>query len=290
MKILLTNRSGKITGKLLNEKLEGKLVLKSKSTTNPINFNFKTTNNDILIRWGVATPVNFNGLQINDFGIGIAGNKLDTRKLMIKKGLGENVPKTFSIINGRINENAFNYLPLVIRPLRHFGGRNFFFATTKQDALQKIKKINTGYASEFINKNKEYRVFCVSGYVIAVTEKIPENLQNPSLTWNHSKGSVFYNVRWDSWPMDVVKLALNAISYTKLDFGAVDIIVKNEIPFFLEINTQPALISNYRITCHITSLNWLIDAYNKFNQKPFNSQQINNWKDAIHPIIFKKGK
>ena len=66
--------------------------------------------------------------------------------------------------------------PIVIRPRKHAQGRNIYLCNNKKETLEAIQKCGEdGYASNFVDKVKEYRVAVVQGRAVWVAEKTPGN-------------------------------------------------------------------------------------------------------------------
>lgn len=140
--------------------------------------------------------------------------------------------------------------PAVLRPDHHAQGEFLYIvknAKELEECLEELLKAGkTGwYASEIIKKDKEFRVFIVSGRAVWVAEKQVED--KTQFAWNVEKGGKFVNVRFSKWPLKAVKACIDAFLATGLDFGAVDVIVSDKgSPYVLEINSAPTITSPYR--------------------------------------------
>lgn len=177
-----------------------------------------------------------------------------------------------------------------MRPIKHTAGNDFYLVNDPYELVDAINNIDgEWYASEFINKSKEYRVFLVQGKVVNITEKVPHNPGLP--IWNVATGNCeFINVKWSDWPLDVAEQAMLAFALSELDFGAVDIIVDtNGIPYVLEVNSAPAmpLLSDgsisYRMKCLAKGIDYIIGTDSK---EPLPTTQVTTWKDVVHPAIY----
>ncbi len=99
--------------------------------------------------------------------------------------------------------------------------------------------------TKFIPKSNEFRVHVFRGKVIDYIEKKKALTENRNETFNKyissiNSGWVFSrtNVR----DIDSVRaIAIKAVAALGLDFGAVDIVYENGLPFVLEVNTAPGL-------------------------------------------------
>lgn len=101
----------------------------------------------------------------------------------------------------------------------------------------------------------EYRVHVFKDKILDVTKKRRRNItetsdyiKNLSNGWVYCRDNVII-------PDSVTKLAKDAVRVLGLDFGAVDILLKQETPYVLEINTAPGLQG--------TTLNKYIEEFNK---------------------------
>lgn len=97
----------------------------------------------------------------------------------------------------------------------------------------------------FINKSNEYRVHVFRGQVIDFIEKKrmasdrrPENF-SPYIS-SVERGWVFSRMGVNK-PSNVEQMAIKAVNALGLDFGAVDIVVTDNSPIVLEVNTAPGL-------------------------------------------------
>jgi hypothetical protein len=171
---------------------------------------------------------------------------------------------------------------LVVRPYSHFGGSNTYLASCANSLDSAIRNCGTGwYASEFIPKVKEFRAFVAQGRVAYIVEKIVPDTS--AIAWNVHQGGRFENVRYDEWNLRVAKIAVEAFNLTSLDFGAVDIIVDSENkPYVLEINSAPAMTSEYWTTCVAKVFDYIIA--NGKDRIPLITDR-GNWRKFIHPAI-----
>ena len=171
----------------------------------------------------------------------------------------------------------------IIRKANHAGGRFLRKRYTYKGLLKYASKWKDYYISPYIEKTNEYRVFVVNSRVAAISEKIPSDPN--AIAWNHRAGSVFKNVRWGSWPLDVAHKAVKANNLFGLDFSAVDLMVdKDGNSYVLELNTGPTLSSSYVISkmakCLLHSL-----TEDEVFEIP---EDIDSYKDIIHPAALSK--
>ena len=175
--------------------------------------------------------------------------------------------------------------PIVIRPRKHAQGRNIYLCNNPEEARAAVKKCgDDGYASNFVDKVKEYRVAVVQGRAVWVAEKTPGNKDD--LAWNVAKGGRFDNVRWDAWPLKVVRVAIEGFNLSTLDFGGVDVMVdKDGNATILEINSAPSLTSPYRQECFAKAFDWIIN--NDKNRIPL-VEARGGYSKFIHPALTDK--
>jgi glutathione synthase/RimK-type ligase-like ATP-grasp enzyme len=191
---------------------------------------------EMVFRWGTTSSVRNADTEINSS----AAIHLGSAKAAFRAKLaGEDLcPKTWFTPD----EVTF---PCIVRPAVHSQGRNLFVCRTAEELRRATRECGTGwYASELIEKKAEFRIYLAQGRVIGVGEKHPAN--ESAIAWNMAQGGTCKNVRWDLWPLKVVRISLDAFRLSGLDFGAVDIITdRQNKPYVLEINSAPTL-ANYR--------------------------------------------
>lgn len=206
-------------------------------------------------------------------------NKAKFRKKLADAGLA---PKTALSIKEFRNEQFF---PVIIRPAEHQRSENIYVAKDAWDIMETLPKVgNEFYISEKIEKVKEFRVMVVSGRIVWMIEKIPED--KGAISWGCVREGDFEYVGWDEWPKAVVENALRSFELSELDFGAIDIIVdKNWKAYALEINTAPFLTRYYAKTIGKAFKYIVENGRDRFPVHPFKG-----WRDAIHPAVSKEAK
>jgi glutathione synthase/RimK-type ligase-like ATP-grasp enzyme len=249
---------------------------------------------DLLIRWGCTSEFPYKSdsyITINDSkSIHAVGDKAESRKIMQENNIS--VPISFfnkkEITDYFCNTGLCNTdfdIPLLIgRPRTHHQGRNI----AQINNLDELDNDNISeYWSEFIDKDREFRVFVFFGKVIAVAEKIPTD--KTKIAWNKfGKGSSFVNVKWKEWPIEVCKEALKSSQLFNIDFCGVDVMLAYDKPYILEINSAHSLSSEYRQNCFTKAVNWLIDYVEENNEKPDNfvlDEIVTCYKQLIHPCM-----
>lgn len=105
--------------------------------------------------------------------------------------------------------------------------------------------------TEYIVKETEWRIHIIGGVVIDFARKIRDPNHQGEINWairNRAGGFIFARNSGEP-PQDVLDQALAAVRATRLDFGAVDVMVNKETrrrpnaeAFVLEINTAPGIM------------------------------------------------
>lgn len=241
----------------------------------------------LVIRWGCTSNL-MNKVPVLNTAEAIhrVSDKAGFRQLLwTKEEWREIIPFTF--FDGEeadASEELELGMKLFVRPKVHSQGKNAHVVSNEQEFQQAIEKCGPGwYASEFINKVAEYRVFAVCGRVVWVANKTPANPEIP--VWNVAQGGKFENVKWGSWNLKVCDAALKALEVSGLHFGGVDVMVdKNGKPYVIEINSAPSQTSPYRQQCVAKAFDYIVR-----NGKELLTvnNHFNNWKDYIHPGVWK---
>lgn len=192
----------------------------------------------VLIRWGTCRDIPYKNIIINKGkAISLASSKGKARKVMEEAGV-----KT-PILTEPIS------FPVIARPEMHMKGKDFNVLMNNEE-LNKFKLTHTNYYySTFIDKDHEYRVFCAHGKVLHIVEK-PRPIQN-SYCWNMEEENPWQVVPRSEIEYEVPYQSLLAVEAIGLDFGAVDVITKNNADgsevYVLEINTAPQLSAEYTL-------------------------------------------
>lgn len=233
-----------------------------------------------VFRWGTTSNVPSGKIINKASAIHKVFDKRGFRKLLSDNGMA---PRTWLDFGDLLD----NWMPLtesllgssgkvIIRPKNHEAGNDLVVSDSLSGVYKACQKFGEYYISEYIQKDKEYRVFFVSGRAVAVIEKIP--VDKNAVSWGCVTEGQFRYIPWSEWPIDVVKMALDSASLSGLDFGAVDIMYKDR-PYILEINTAPH-ISYYYGKCYALAFDYIIE------NGPAMIPYKDGWKGMIHPAIF----
>ena len=177
-------------------------------------------NIDFVFRWGCTSNVPVKNVINKAEAIHLIGDKTRFRRLL-RNEQPDLIPQTFFSMDEIMAEDKMG--PLIIRPKHHAQGRHVHLVRGPQELAEATRKCGEGwYASEYVDKAQEYRVFVSQGRAVWVAEKTPADPD--AIAWNVAKGGRFDNVRFDAWPLKVVRYAIEAFNHSGLDFGGVDVI------------------------------------------------------------------
>lgn len=191
-----------------------------------------------LIRWGNRVEAGTDGSTITynkSEAIARATNKKKSREIFMEKGVS--CPKLVTPTN--VTPNQF---PVIARPLVHSKGKNFITLRNVSEFQAHYNSHNGNwYYSEFIDKEREFRVHCAHGKVLAIMEK-PRAV---GIAWNRAQNhSIFIRVPQNEYRLNVCLEAIKSIEALELDFGGVDVMIKGDNAYVLEVNTAPTLNSS----------------------------------------------
>lgn len=220
-----------------------------------------------IVRWGSVAQRGSPDYVNSSEAVALARNKRLSRQR-----LGDLSPKTWYEIRDLV-------YPCVIRPRHHHGGVRFYVVRNRVQAERAVRLCRLGwYGSELIEKDREFRVFCLKGYVVAVSERFPN--ANGDVMWNLAKGGKMINVRHKEWPVGAAIVSLRAMERTGLDWGAVDIAIgKDGRALVFEMNTAPGLRNPFTLHQIATAL------VSGTPEKP--KEERRTWKSLIHPSLRK---
>lgn len=181
--------------------------------------------------------------------------------------------------------------PLILRPATHAQGRNLWLVNGMEELLNVVSQrpvvfANGWYASEFIDKVAEYRVYVVNGRVATVARKTPAD---PSaVAWNVAQGGRFDVVPYSQWHIPACEVAIKAFSYSGLDFSGVDVMVDRDgRAYVIELNSAPSLPHlsdgsvSYRQTIMAKCFKYIHENGTELEPAVFN----NGWRGVIHPAV-----
>jgi glutathione synthase/RimK-type ligase-like ATP-grasp enzyme len=198
--------------------------------------------NTIVIRWGTREEVATDKTTIvynQSKSIANATDKRLSRQMFIEHGVSTPVlvtPENFQE----------EYLPIIARPLVHSKGKNFIVLKTPAEFIRHYNTNQIGwYYSQFINKEREFRIHCAHSKVLAVMEK--SNPNNGNIAWNRAQNDTepFEYVSWtqvdEQGLKPVLEEAIKATAAIGLDMSGVDVMLCGGTAYVLEVNTAPTL-------------------------------------------------
>lgn len=237
---------------------------------------------DTCIRWGCTATVPTSHVINKASAIHTVNNKSNFRRLL-QTELPEITPGT--IWSPRDSSGPHPDAPLIVRPERHAQGRKLYVCHNRHELEAAFTRCgHNAYASQFIPKVAEYRVFMAQGRTICVAQKTPSNPMD--VAWNVARGGRFDNVRWDEWPLRAIKDSIAAFNLSDLDFGGVDVMVDNDgRSWILEINSAPSMTSEYRQRCFAKIFDWILIHPNKIYPL---TEQRGGYTKFIHPALSNK--
>jgi glutathione synthase/RimK-type ligase-like ATP-grasp enzyme len=241
---------------------------------------------DLVIRWGTTSNLPYKAKVLNEAkGIHWVADKATSRKIMADAGLAPETYLTFEEWYDAHNGMDFAGPiggPWVVRKNVHSQGKHLLFCHTNEEVEAACEVYGEGgyYISTFVDKVAEYRVLVGSGRVVWVAKKTPADPN--AVAWNVAQGGRFDNVRWGEWPLEAIRVAIEAWKLSGLDFGGVDVMVDADgRAYVLEINSAPSQTSPYRQECMAKYFDYIVEN----NADHFNVERYNDWKDVIHPAL-----
>lgn len=184
-----------------------------------------------LVRWDSRSGVHADK-EVNSFDAVI----LSRDKRRSRMALLELSPKTWFL-------KRDCQFPCIVRPKRHYGGHNFFFCHNRQEleaATRQLGGPGRWYASEFIAKTDEFRVFVINGEAFKIVRRFRKDA-DPEKPWNAHNGGLSRRIKPEHWPANLANVAELAAERLGLDLCAVDVIAKDAKQYVLEANTAPGL-------------------------------------------------
>lgn len=165
------------------------------------------------------------------------------RQLQILKNNDISIPKIYERYRSRISRDEF---PLLGRKFSHTKGDDIVFLESIED-LENYERSDVlpDFLVQYIKKRGEYRVHVAGGEVISVSKKKKrEDVEEPDkIVWSSDKGWRFIEYNPNGYIREALEqIAIESVEALNYDFGAVDIIVRDETPYVLEINSAPGMI------------------------------------------------
>ncbi len=189
-------------------------------------------------------------------------------------------PKTWRGVNNIDGQEISQYLPVIVRPSHHSMSEDLYFCETLDEVNKAINKIGHDfYISQYIKKDRELRAFVFQGRILMMWEKETPNKKD-KISWGCVDAGRLIYIPWSQWPKSAVEIAIKSFNKSALDFGAVDIMMKDDKAYFLEINTAPEVWDYYaeRIA---EAVKWMM---NNTRQR-LTTSDYSDWKKCGHPSL-----
>lgn len=233
------------------------------------------TDTDLLIRWGTTSQFPSKRTLNKAESIRNIGNKYKSRLMLQEAGVS--VPTLYE----NLDEIVY---PVIAREHYHSQGKKLFLCNNRQELNKALDELNTYYISEYIPKEKEFGVFIFDNRVTCVIEKVKKNEEDDGVAWNVSQGNyAFEYLNWSDWSIKICKEALRAAKPFNIDFCRVDIMVKDGIPYVLELNSAHSLTSEYRQEVFAKALDYYIENGKVKNE--LDLEEPMSYKTLIHPAL-----
>jgi len=291
---------GRIVARMEDRFKEGDLQVRRCRVPGMLRRNRTINRNDVMIRFGCSD----NGILVHpnaltyqqSAAIELAKNKLQARIKM--RELGVPVPNLIEPNideRGRLIPGWASLIPdvqAVARPMHHQAGNHFIVLKGLNDICSFIdataRDIRNWYISEVFDKNIEYRVHCAHGKILMCQNKGYDGATgdlraNQAVTQGDwvTVGFTDYRCWW-------AKPALKAVAALGLDYGAVDVMVKqrrgeDRSVAICEVNTAPSVEGEYWETRYAKYFQWLFSSPTRrehWNFDQFTAGTSLAWKDG----------
>lgn len=236
-----------------------------------------------IFRWGTTSNIPQNGEVVNSAkAIHRVFDKSASRKRLFSMGLA---PKCWTDIEEFLEYcSTLESEPpkVVIRPKNHIRGQDIIFGSSILETYKASKKFSDGfYISEIIDKKKEFRVFTLSGRILGMVQKMPDDPTEFAWGCADEEGGSFKYIPWSKWDLDLAEKCVLAANEFKIDFSAIDIVQdaggKN---FILELNSAPSLSTYW---CEVFALGF--DYVVEHGREIISVHPDKDWKSYIHPSL-----
>jgi glutathione synthase/RimK-type ligase-like ATP-grasp enzyme len=237
----------------------------------------------MVVRWGTTAETGLSStVTLNKSEAIHRVNDKKGFRLLVESGQGAYFTTTIINSDQPVEPSLF---PLVVRTARHAQGRNLWLVNNQEELIQRTSVLGDWYASRFVDKEAEYRVYVANGRVVTVAQKTPADPNQ--IAWNVAQGGRFDVVRWGLWPLEACRVAIEAFRFSGLDFGGVDVMIEKGTnkPYVLEINSAPSLPSlsngqvSYRQQVMAKYFKYVLENGNEWIE-PLG---FSHYKEVIHP-------
>lgn len=217
-----------------------------------------------IIRWGSARFIELDNLYL-DTPILNHGDEIEfnlhkdwAHKKMLEAGVRAPAMWTDYMTAKRASrEMGTDFLR---RRKHHVQGKDIIRLNPRRDKLSRERR--SGYYVQYLEKEAEFRLHIFQDKCIGVAEKVRREDEEASNTiWNFENGWDLVYTPKDQREEDIPNYremegeSIKALRALNLDFGAVDIIMAENKPYILEVNTAPKLYQTKRYSKNF--INWI---------------------------------
>lgn len=203
-----------------------------------MNISFNDSHADTFIRWRRMDDVPHGHVINKRDAVVKASNKYESLKIIERAGV-KTVPVSRNI------PAAWQHTGKIVfgRDFYHTRGRDIQVMHMPHDELYK------DYYTLYMKPDAEYRYHVAFGKVILPTKKVlGEGQVDDSLIRNHQDGKWVQVV--SQMNRTYAEACVQAVEALGLDFGAVDFLTKEGVPYILEVNTAPGLEIDNRLEAY----------------------------------------
>jgi glutathione synthase/RimK-type ligase-like ATP-grasp enzyme len=215
-----------------------------------------------IMNWGYSgTPVWMSRAEARSVkilnkptAVNVAANKLSALQALQRAGV--RVPEfttDFNVASRWLNSGATVFER---HDLRGNSGAGIRVVNLDDDEVES-RLTSAPLYTKFLNKTAEFRVHVFNGQVIDYVQK--KRLPTERRGDNYNKyissvdfGWVFSRTDVSNIP-DVRNAAISAVRVLGLDFGAVDVVYYEGVPYVLEVNTSPGL-KGHTLVCYCNAI------------------------------------
>jgi glutathione synthase/RimK-type ligase-like ATP-grasp enzyme len=251
----------------------------------------------LVVRWGATATLPHGLPECLVLNSAVAIHRVNNKKLyrqLLQTTNPQLVPKSIfdlpTTIDSQIGCTATDdpQFPLILRPKNHAQGRNLHLVQDVRELGQfSIRYPEGWYASEYVDKESEYRVYVANGRVVTIAQKTPAD--PTAIAWNVAQGGRFDVLPRGQWPMEVCRVGIESFRPSGLDFGGVDVMVEKTTgrTLCIEINSAPSLPSlsdgsvSYRQKCMAEYFEYVYQNNNDWIEPDY----TNGWRGVIHPSV-----
>jgi len=158
------------------------------------------------------------------------------KALNIMRHSGVRVPNTIpKHLLSEAEENGLFQYPIIGRKFYHQQGNGFYLCNTHEEALRAMNLVD--YFVEYIPNEDEYRIQVFGDDILRVSKKVQVQMDADKYCRSNNKGWHYAHKVWRDNYQSMADEAKKAVMSLGLDFGGVDLVVSNNQPFIIEVNS-----------------------------------------------------